>query len=57
MRLDAPGYVLVVLPILAALVWSLSRSDGDRNPAERTLAVVGALAIVWILVTAIAAYA
>lgn len=34
MHLDAPGYVLVVMPMLVTLVWSRRRSDGDRNPTR-----------------------
>ena len=57
MHLSAPGYVLIVLPLLAVGIWLLSRSDGDDNPAERTLAVLGTLALLWIVVSAIASYA
>lgn len=57
MHLAAPGYVLVVIPLLYLGVWRLSVTDGEEHPHERTLACVGALAILWIVVSAIASYA
>jgi hypothetical protein len=56
MHLSAPGYVLIILPLLLAGVWRLSLSDGDENPIQSTLAVVGTLAVLWIVVSAIASY-
>jgi hypothetical protein len=57
MHLNAPGYALVVIPLLYVGVWRLSVSDGEEHPHEHTLACVGALAILWILVSAVTAYA
>jgi hypothetical protein len=62
MHLTAPGYVLLVAPLLTCGVWLLARSDApshhtDATPAEETLLIVGTLAILWIIVSAAASYA
>lgn len=56
MLFDAPGYVLAVAPFTAALVWFASR--GDAGPAgPRVLRVLGAVALLWIIASAVASYA
>ncbi len=44
MHLDAPGYVLAVVPFMAALVWFASRGDVGRA-GPRVLRVMGAVAL------------
>lgn len=57
MHLDAPGYVLAITPLIYLGIWRLCLSDGEERPHERTLAVVGSLAILWIVISAIGSYA
>jgi hypothetical protein len=56
MHLDAPGYALVIAPFTAALVWFASRGDVGRAE-PRLLRVMGGLALLWIAVSAVTAYA
>jgi hypothetical protein len=55
MRLDAPGYALGVVPFTAALVWFASHGDPGRA-GPRVVRVMGAIALIWIAVSAITSY-